>query len=183
MAPPMGVQRVLLVGTLARYGIAKASRASSSRVRLLHEFRAVQRDGIALTTSNELPANETAIRLAPLPKNLLEWHFTFTGVPGSEYEGGIYHGRFICPKDYPRRAPRVQMLTPSGRFLTFTDICLSASSYHQETWSTHWSLSKLVTALRLHMLTQANEIGGENFLSFVRHATRIIRSRCFWLDF
>jgi len=40
------------------------------------------------------------------------------------------------------------------------DICLSASNYHPETWSPQWTLIGIVQALRLHMLLEANEIGG-----------------------
>ena len=54
------------------------------------------------------------------------------------------------------------MLTPSGRFVCGVDICLSASNYHPETWSPRWTVISLVNALRLHMLTTANEIGGVN---------------------
>lgn len=53
-----------------------------------------------------------------------------------------------------------QMLTPSGRFICGEDICLSASNYHPETWTPRWTVISLVDALRLHMLTTANEIGG-----------------------
>ena len=52
------------------------------------------------------------------------------------------------------------MLTPSGRFVCREDICLSASNYHPETWTPRWTVISLVDALRLHMLTTANEIGG-----------------------
>ena len=52
------------------------------------------------------------------------------------------------------------MLTPSGRFICGEDICLSASNYHPETWTPRWTVLSLVDALRLHMLTTANEIGG-----------------------
>jgi hypothetical protein len=55
-----------------------------------------------------------------------------------------------------------KMLTPSGRFVCGEDICLSASSYHPETWSPRWTVLSLVDALRIHMLTTANEIGGVN---------------------
>lgn len=53
-----------------------------------------------------------------------------------------------------------KMLTPSGRFVPGEDICLSASNYHPETWTPRWTVLSLVDALRLHMLTAANEIGG-----------------------
>jgi ubiquitin-protein ligase len=101
------------------------------------------------------------VRIGPLGKNLLQWHFSVTGPPNSEYEGGIYHGRVLLPKDYPASPPRIQVLTPSGRFITGEDICLSASSFHPESWTPRWTVLSLVDALRLHMLTTANEIGGK----------------------
>lgn len=138
--------------------------------RIAHEWRQVIKEGCDLPPNGDTPkaseksedaSNSTAVRLAPLPHDTQEWHFSFSGVPGSPYEGGIYHGRFLLPQGYPRLAPRVQMLTPSGRFACRSDICLSASNYHQDSWSTHWSLHKLTAALRLHMLTRPHEIGGE----------------------
>mmetsp|Transcript_17997 Transcript_17997/g.39005 ORF Transcript_17997/g.39005 Transcript_17997/m.39005 type:complete len:499 (+) Transcript_17997:157-1653(+) len=100
------------------------------------------------------------VRMGPMGKNLLRWHFSVQGAPNSVYEEGIYHGRVLLPKDYPASPPRVQMLTPSGRFVTGEDICLSASSYHPESWTPRWTVLSLIDALRLHMLTSANEIGG-----------------------
>uniref|UniRef100_A0A7S4NIU7 UBC core domain-containing protein n=1 Tax=Odontella aurita TaxID=265563 RepID=A0A7S4NIU7_9STRA len=100
------------------------------------------------------------VRMGPLGRNLLRWHFSVAGPPSSPYEGGVYHGRVCLPKDYPGSPPRVQMLTPSGRFVPGHDICLSASSYHPETWTPRWTVLSLVDALRLHMLTTPNEIGG-----------------------
>ena len=98
--------------------------------------------------------------MGPWGKNLLQWHFSVMGPPNSEYEGGIYHGRVLLPRDYPGSPPRVQMLTPSGRFVPGADICLSASAFHPESWTPRWTILSLVDALRLHMLTTANEIGG-----------------------
>jgi len=100
------------------------------------------------------------VRIGPFGKNLLRWHFSVLGPSNSPYHGGIYHGRVLLPKNYPGSPPRVQMLTPSGRFLPGADICLSASSYHPETWTPRWTVLSLVDALRLRMLTEASEIGG-----------------------
>ena len=100
------------------------------------------------------------VRIGPYGNNLLRWHFSIMGTPNSEYEGGIYHGRVLLPKDYPGSPPRVQLLTPSGRFIPGHDICLSASNYHPESWTPKWTVLSLVEALRIHMITQANEIGG-----------------------
>jgi ubiquitin-protein ligase len=96
-------------------------------------------------------------------RNLLVWHFTVTGLPGSVYEHGVYHGRMVLPPNYPDQPPRVQMWTPSGRFIPRHNICLSASHYHPETWNpSAWSCRTIVESLRLHMITHSNEIGGCN---------------------
>jgi len=31
----------------------------------------------------------------PNPSNLLEWHFVLEGASGTDYEGGVYHGRLV----------------------------------------------------------------------------------------
>lgn len=100
------------------------------------------------------------LRIGPYGKNLLRWHFSVKGPSHSVYTDGIYHGVILLPKDYPMSPPRVQMLTPSGRFNPGEDICLSASNYHPETWTPRWTILSLVDALRIHMLTSPNEIGG-----------------------
>ena len=120
--------------------------------------------------------NYNYVRIGPFKNNLFHWHFSVQGPKYSVYENGIYHGRIILPKDYPGSPPRVQVLTPSGRFVTGSDICLSASAFHPETWTPRWTILSLVDALRMHMLTTANEIGGlhasdvnrEKFASFSR---------------
>ena len=100
------------------------------------------------------------IRVGPFRNNMLHWHFSIQGPKNSVYENGIYHGRIILPKSYPLSPPRVQLLTPSGRFIPGDDICLSASAFHPETWTPRWTILSLIEALRIHMLTTANEIGG-----------------------
>lgn len=111
---------------------------------------------------SESKAANNYVRMGPMGRNLLHWHFSVQGTPNSVYEKGVYHGRIVLPKDYPMSPPRVQILTPSGRFIPGHDICLSASSYHPESWTPRWTILSLIDALRLHMLTSANEIGGQN---------------------
>jgi len=114
------------------------------------------------TSSNANTSNPHYLRLGPIRGNLLRWHFSYTGPPGpkSPYATGIYHGCILLPKDYPLSPPRIQVLTPNGRFLPGKDICLTASQYHPESWTPRWTVLALVNALRLHMLTTENEIGG-----------------------
>ena len=35
----------------------------------------------------------TSYAAAPLEGNMFEWHFTIRGPAGSDFEGGVYHGR------------------------------------------------------------------------------------------
>jgi len=49
----------------------------------------------------------------PLGDNLFEWHFTVKGQPGSEFEGGFYHGRILLPTEYPMKPPNIILLTVS----------------------------------------------------------------------
>jgi len=116
-------------------------------------------------TNNNKPRNIQPQDIWLGPVSLREWwvwHFSFQGVPGSSYAGGIYHGRILLPPNYPAAPPRIHLLTPTGRFVPGTDICLSqASAYHPETWQpSAVRLRTLVEGVRWHMLTNANEIGG-----------------------
>lgn len=103
---------------------------------------------------------QCGVRLSPLRSNLLEWHFSFTGLEGSAFEGGVYHGIIKLHPDYPQKAPAICVCTPSGRWIPNVDICLSASAHHQEAWDPNWNLRTLVLSLRGFMTTQAKEIGG-----------------------
>ena len=53
---------------------------------------------------------------APLEDNIFEWHFTIRGAEGTDFSGGIYHGRILLPAEYPMKPPNIVLLTPNGRF-------------------------------------------------------------------
>lgn len=147
-------------------GNVPGGQEASTLRRIKSEWKTAVKMGIAYdwvkmkTVAKETDDKYSYVRIGPYGSNLLRWHFSVMGSPNSEYDGGIYHGRVLLPKDYPGSPPRVQLLTPSGRFIPGHDICLSASNYHPESWTPKWTVLSLVDALRLHMLTQANEIGG-----------------------
>jgi ubiquitin-protein ligase len=48
---------------------------------------------------------------APLEDNMFEWHFTIRGPKGSDFEGGIYHGRILLPPEYPFKPPNIIFTT------------------------------------------------------------------------
>ncbi|XP_003391734.2 PREDICTED: ubiquitin-conjugating enzyme E2 J1-like, partial [Amphimedon queenslandica] len=79
--------------------------------------------------------------------NLFEWHFTIQGPPGTDYEGGRYHGRILLPPEYPMKPPSIVILTPNGRFELNQKICLSASAYHPEMWQASWGIRTMLLAL------------------------------------
>lgn len=147
-----------------------------SRKRLLSEFQEIKSLGLSLEKPFNQSKSECGIRLSPLKKSLHEWHFSFLGPDDSAFSGGCYHGRILLPPDYPRKAPQLCMLTPSGRWEVGKDICLSVTSYHQETWNPNWGLRTLVLGLKLHMPSQAQEVGGIS-ASFIERMQLAKRSR------
>lgn len=84
---------------------------------------------------------------APLENDMFEWHFTIRGADGTEFEGGIYHGRILLPPEYPFKPPHIMFLTPSGRFEINTKVCLSFSAFHPELWQPAWGIRLILEAL------------------------------------
>ena len=84
---------------------------------------------------------------APREDDLFDWHFTLRGPPGTDFEGGLYHGRILLPSDYPFKPPNIIFLTPNGRFEVRKKICLSISAYHPEEWQPAWGVRTILEAL------------------------------------
>jgi len=87
---------------------------------------------------------------------MFEWHFTIRGAEGTEFEGGIYHGRILLPPEYPFKPPHIIFLTPSGRFETNTKVCLSFSAFHPELWQPAWGIRLILEALISFLPTPAD---------------------------
>ncbi|GBF91382.1 ubiquitin-conjugating enzyme E2-like [Raphidocelis subcapitata] len=115
--------------------------------RLQKEYKSLQREPVPHITAH------------PNPSNLLEWHFVLEGAAGSDYEGGVYHGRIVFPADYPFKPPSISMITPNGRFAVNTKLCLSISDFHPESWSPMWSTSTILTGLLSFMYDAAPTTG------------------------
>ncbi|KAK7749952.1 hypothetical protein SLS53_000534 [Cytospora paraplurivora] len=119
-------------------------------------IKRIMREAQELSTS---PSPDYAA--APLETDLFEWHFTLRGPPGSPFEEGLYHGRIVLPPTYPLRPPSFRFLTPSGRFETNREICLSISGHHEETWQPAWGVRTALVALRSFMETDPKgQLGG-----------------------
>lgn len=162
--------------TISKSGSKSGTAISALTIRrITSELKDLTNLGISIDIPFNNTKDECGVRLSPLKSNLLEWHFSFTGVEGSSYEGGVYHGKIRLHQEYPRMAPKICLLTPSGRWEVEKDICLSgnkitiefnqifitvlASAHHQETWNPNWNLRTLVMSLRGFMTTQPREIG------------------------
>ncbi|KAL6279626.1 hypothetical protein ACE6H2_016507 [Prunus campanulata] len=57
-----------------------------------------------------------------LKSNPYDWQFAIRGPNGTEFEGGIYHGRIQFSEEYPDKPPIFTLLTPNGRFKTQTEL-------------------------------------------------------------
>lgn len=83
----------------------------------------------------------------PLEENMFEWHFTIRGPTGSDFDGGVYHGRILLPAEYPFKPPNIVFLTKNGRFDLGVKICLSISAYHEESWQPAWGIRTMLEAI------------------------------------
>jgi hypothetical protein len=68
----------------------------------------------------------------------------------------VYHGVVFVPANYPYGPPKIQLWTPSGRFKTHTNLCLSVSHHHPETWRPTLSIRSIVESVRVHLSTPAD---------------------------
>ncbi len=95
----------------------------------------------------------------PLENDMFTWHFTIKGIPGSNYENGLYHGHFLLPKDYPLNPPDIYFQNKNGRFEPVKKICLNITGYHKEAWSPIWSLKKMMEAICAYFVVDEWGIG------------------------
>jgi ubiquitin-protein ligase len=81
------------------------------------------------------------------PDNLLKIYFLIRGEKETPYENGEYLGLIHHNREYPIKAPDLMMLTPNGRFEVNKKICLTNTSYHQESWApAGWNIRTFLEA-------------------------------------
>jgi ubiquitin-protein ligase len=76
--------------------------------------------------------------------NPLVWYFIIEGQNDSPFGGGEFIGKIVHNPSYPAKAPDYYMMTPNGRFDVETKLCLTNSSFHQETWSSTWTIAAML---------------------------------------
>ena len=114
---------------------------------------------IAMELKNTQAAKSPKWIVSPLPNNNFEWHFTLRGAQGTDYEGGLYHGKIILPPEFPNKAPDIFYITENGRFEPGEKICLTATSWHPEHWTPTWTIIMLLEAMWTFFLTEGSGIG------------------------
>lgn len=95
----------------------------------------------------------------PDESDLFTWWVIFAGPADTMFEGGLYLARIVLPKEYPFKAPGVQMRTPSGRFTTGKDICMTITNWHQELWNPAWTVKSVVLGLISFMTDPSQPTG------------------------
>jgi ubiquitin-conjugating enzyme E2 J1 len=153
-------------------GVQQHFRTMSNSSASLRRIRADLRE-LSLDPSDRYVA-------APLEHDMLEWHFTIRGADGTDFAGGIYHGRILLPPDYPYKPPHILFLTPTGRFETHTKICLSFSAYHPELWQPAWGIRLILEALIAFLPTPADGAIGALDWSAAERKKLAVASRDFF---
>ena len=96
----------------------------------------------------------------PKESDILTWFYALRGPPDTPYEGGIYVGKLKFPSEYPMKPPSILMLTPSGRFVVNTRICMSMSDFHPEAWNPLWSVASILQGVVSFMASEELTTGG-----------------------
>lgn len=87
------------------------------------------------------------IKIYHNPDNILQIYFKFNGFEGTDYQNGEYICRIDHNPQYPVKAPNLVIMTPNGRFEINRKICLTNTSFHQETWApAGWNLESFIQA-------------------------------------
>lgn len=48
---------------------------------------------------------------------LFSRHYVVRGPEKTPYEGGMYHGKLVFPREFPFKPPSIYMITPNGRLV------------------------------------------------------------------
>lgn len=105
------------------------------------------------------------------PSDIRKWYCLIKGAPNTPYEKGFYICRYMMPETYPINQPELQVLTPSGRFDPCKNICLTTTSYHNDSNSTSWTL--LAQAVALSSIMADDKEHGVAHLTTVPNSERV----------
>lgn len=95
---------------------------------------------------------------APSESDILTWFYVIDGPRDTAYERGEYIGRVTFPSDYPFKPPHIQMITPNGRFEPNSNICMSMTAWHPESWQPSWQCATILQGLASFMGEESSAI-------------------------
>lgn len=102
-------------------------------------------------------------KLAIINDDLSRVYFLIEGLKDCPYENGQYVVILILPENYPAYPPKIQMLTPSGRFSVSKNICTTFTDHHKESWSPAYTFSTIMKSFVSFMLDKYDgHVGGMN---------------------
>jgi len=96
----------------------------------------------------------------PKESDILTWFFALRGPVETPYAQGVYVGKLVFPREYPMKPPSILILTPSGRFVVNTRICMSMSDFHPESWNPLWSVATILQGVVSFMASEELTTGG-----------------------
>ncbi|BFG31003.1 hypothetical protein CerSpe_172770 [Prunus speciosa] len=102
-----------------------------------------------------------------LTSNPYDWQFAIRGPNGTEFEGGIYHGRIQFSEEYPHKRPIFTLLTENGRFKTQTEISF------RDFWSL-WPFSVRGALLKLIELLPTYPDGALGSVEYDKEERRVL---------
>merc|ERR1712029_320476 len=124
-------------------------KGNAGQMRLQRESRMQKKDIEAgIKKTGKIAENFICL---PDPEDIYKWWYVIWGLDMKPYKGGYYMGYITCPDDYPAHAPKINLVTPNGRFRTNDlqdGICLSISHYHPESWNPAWKVNQIVIGLQ-----------------------------------
>ena len=100
----------------------------------------------------------TNVDASPSEDDILKWYYIIDGPVDTPYEGGEYYGYVTFPKEYPFKAPHIAMSTPNGRFETNSNICMSMTAWHPESWQPSWQCATILQGLASFMAEESSAV-------------------------
>lgn len=97
--------------------------------------------------------------LRPCEEDILKWYFIVYDLKDTPYDGGVYFGKVVLPKEYPLKPPDFYFITPNGRFEVMTKICTTFSSFHQDTYTSTWNIMTMMEGMISFMTDTKSQEG------------------------
>lgn len=113
------------------------------------DSRCIKRLAMELKELNQDTSH--GVRVKPDETDITRWYFVMPGPVGTSFEGGEYMGLLKFPPTYPLSAPSICFVTPSAAFVPMSPVCMSMTSFHNETWTPAWKGIMVILGLSSFM--------------------------------